>query len=283
LRLFLVLAEELHFGRAAARPVHDQPAFSQQIRALESRLGIALVERTSRTVALTAAGAALLPEARATIEAMDRLRQLADVHTREVRGHLTLGSIGAEAAMPYTQAILTGRAVDAAFLRPPVPPVIQTLHLATEARVVCLPADDPLTAQQPLTLAQLAGRPIADVPPGAPRLWWDFWTVNPRPDGTPICFGPMVTDIEARLLTVARGQAITFLPAAARDLYPRPGVAYADVTDLPPCTAALAWLPENRDRPAIAALRNAAHRVTRRQVSPVADALAAGDAGAAAV
>lgn len=56
LRLYLVLAQELHFGRAAARVYVTQPTFSQQIRSLEQRLGVTLVERGGRGVRLTAAG-----------------------------------------------------------------------------------------------------------------------------------------------------------------------------------------------------------------------------------
>lgn len=289
LRLFLVLAEELHFGRAAARMFMTQPSFSQQIRALEKRLDVPLVRRSSRAVELTRAGRALVPEARATVDAMARLRQLTNLHARELHGHLTVGSIGAEAAMPYTRAILTelrnrhpsitiemrslnfaeqidvltSGEVDVAFLRPPVPSGLKTLHLATEPRVVCLSADDPLAGHPHLTLAQLAHHTVVDVPPGAPRIWWNYWAVNPRPDGTPVRFGPVVADIEAMLLAVARGQAITFLPAGSRELYPRPGVAYVDVTDLPPSTAALTWLPKNHARPTITALREAARTILR--------------------
>lgn len=284
LRLFVVLAEELHFSRAAARLFMTQPALSRQIRALEANLGVAVIERTSRAVQLTTAGEALLPEARAAVAAMARVRQVARLHGRAVRGHLVIGAVGAEAAMPYTHAMLaelrarhpqvtvemrslnlvdqfgalTRGEVDVALLRPPVPDGIQTLLLATEPRVACLPADDPLAARDAITLAELAGRTVVDVPPEVSRLWWDHWAVNPRPDGTPVRFGPVVRDVEAMLLAVARGQAMTFLPAAARDLFPRPGVRYVDVTDLSPSTAVLAWLPKNRSRPLTAALWEAA-------------------------
>ena len=291
LRLFLVLAEELHFGRAAERLFLSQPALSQQIRALEKRLGVELLRRSSRRVELTAAGQALVPEVRDLVAAMTRLQRLATAYAREVRGHLTIGAIGGEAAMPYMVAILAELAarhpavtvemravdlvgqfdaftrgeIDAAFLRPPLPPGLQGLHLATEPRVACLPADDPLVEQAPLTLAQLADHVMVDVPAELPRVWWDYWAVNPRPDGSRVRFGPTVKDIEAMLLAVARRQAITFLPSAARHLYPRPGIAYVDVTDLPPSTAALAWPPENRGQPALAPLLKATRAVLRRQ------------------
>ncbi len=106
LRLYLVLAEELHFGRAASRLFMTQPALSRQIRALEDRLGVPLIDRTSRRVMLTDAGRSLLPDAREAVAAVSRLRSQARLRAREVSGHLVIGQIGAEAAMPYTQAIL---------------------------------------------------------------------------------------------------------------------------------------------------------------------------------
>ncbi len=290
LRLFAVLADELHFGRAARRVFLSQPALSQQIRALEERLGVDLIDRTSRRVDLTPAGRALAPVAREIVDGMQRLRGLADTLAREVTGHLRLGAIGAEAAMPYTVEILAELAarhpavtvevrgvdfveqsaalaageLDAAFLRSPVPATFRILPLATEPRVACLPATDPLAGKSPITLADLRDHPVVDVPPGAPREWWDDWAVNPRPDGSLVTFGPVVSDLEGMLLAVARGQAITFLPAAARDFFPRPGVAYVDVTDLPPSGACLAWLPGRQEQPALGALVEAARTVVAR-------------------
>lgn len=67
LHLFVAVAEELHFGRAAARVGMAQPPFSQQIRKLEAELGLRLLTRTSRRVALTSAGERLLDDARALL------------------------------------------------------------------------------------------------------------------------------------------------------------------------------------------------------------------------
>jgi DNA-binding transcriptional LysR family regulator len=82
LRCFVMLAEELHFSRAAERLCLTQPALSSQIRALEARLQLSLFDRTTRRVALTAAGAVLLPAARRLIEDGQRLNALA----AELRG-----------------------------------------------------------------------------------------------------------------------------------------------------------------------------------------------------
>ncbi|WP_234369747.1 LysR family transcriptional regulator, partial [Streptomyces acidiscabies] len=231
LRLYLALSEELHFGRAAARLFITQPALSQQIRELEKRLGVPVVERTSRTTALTEAGQALLPEARAAVAAVDRLRRIADAQLRQISGRLVVGTMGAEASMAHTRAVLgllqdrhpgttvqlvdlglgdhmtalAQQEADVVFLRPPVTDDIELHHLATEPRVACLPAGHPLAALPRLTLAQLSGVPVVAMPEQVPQLWWDFWAVDPRPDGSRVRYGPVVTDMESLLYTVATG------------------------------------------------------------------------------
>jgi DNA-binding transcriptional LysR family regulator len=71
LRYFVTVAEELHFGRAAERLGIAQPPLSRAIQQLERRLGVTLLERTNRNVALTAAGSVLLREGRAALDAVE--------------------------------------------------------------------------------------------------------------------------------------------------------------------------------------------------------------------
>ena len=91
LRSFVVLADELHFGRAAERLHVAQPALSQQIRRLEGQLGVALFARTRRSVELSEAGAAMLSPARAAVQAASAAEEVARAHARGEQGVLRLG------------------------------------------------------------------------------------------------------------------------------------------------------------------------------------------------
>ncbi|CAL9642904.1 LysR family transcriptional regulator [Streptomyces sp. enrichment culture] len=297
LRLFLTVAQELHFGRAAARLFMTQPALSRQIRVLEAKLGVQLLDRTSRSVALTPMGRELVSEAREVVHAMAQLRRRATAYSRELRGHLVVGFIAGDAAMPTTHAILdelrarhpritvTLRSlpfdeqfdaladgdVQAAFLRPPLPLGVRSMPLSTEPRVACLSAADPLAAlaaDRPVTLTDLTDHLVVDVPVSSSRTWWDNWAINPRPDGTPVRFGPVASDIEALLNTVARGTAMSFLPAAARNFYARPGLAYIDVIDAPGTASVLVWMRDDRERPAVEGLLQAGRAVLARSEDP---------------
>jgi DNA-binding transcriptional LysR family regulator len=92
LRYFVAVAEELHFGRAAARLHISAPPLSQRVRELERALGFPLFERTSRSVTLTAAGERLLADARDVLRAMDRFEgAAAELAARPAAATWTVG------------------------------------------------------------------------------------------------------------------------------------------------------------------------------------------------
>jgi len=93
LKYFVAVAEELHFGRAAARLHMAQPPLSQQIRSLEEELGATLFERSTRSVKLTRAGEILLPEARRLTADADALARLMAEHRSGVTGELRVGFV----------------------------------------------------------------------------------------------------------------------------------------------------------------------------------------------
>lgn len=91
LRNFIALAEELHFGRAAARCHITQPPFSVSIRQLESLLGYELVQRNSHEVRLTPAGSAYYHEANKVIAQLDYAQRLADRVNKGLQGVVRVG------------------------------------------------------------------------------------------------------------------------------------------------------------------------------------------------
>lgn len=116
LRYFVAVAEERHFGRAAARLLIAQPALSQQIRKLEKQLGADLFTRTTRRVELTMAGEALLVEARRVLAGAERARSVVGRSLRGELGQVRISfvSSAALALLPRLTQALRAEAPDVA-------------------------------------------------------------------------------------------------------------------------------------------------------------------------
>ena len=262
LRYFVTVAEELHFGRAAARLYIAQPVLSRQIRKLEQEVGAELLVRTSRSVALTPAGVQVLDEARSLLAAADAARRrLGDITRGEAT--LTIGffvgddftaareafsgehpGVAIELLRIYwhdqTQVLLDGRA-DVAFVHLPIDDQgLELLHVRSEPRVAVLPVDHRAADRPELSIAELADDPVI-IQRGASPGWQSFHNVDPRPDGRHPPPGPAVDNVEEKLQHVAAGRAISFLPASVAAAVAQPGIAYVPVTDIPPIEICLAW------------------------------------------
>jgi len=273
LRYFVAVAEELHFGRAAGRLGMAQPPLSRAIRDLERQLGVALLERTTRRVSLTAAGEVLLRDARIALEAVTaaarRARQAGSPSPRlrvalkaDVDGGLLPQILDAycadDAALPpelvlggfgeQPQALRDGLADVGLLLCPFDDRGLDSEPLLTEPLLVALAAADPLAARTRLCLPDLAGRrlpggsPASQGPPAGPRR-----ADTPRP----------ASNLAEIFSLVETGSVVFFAPASVARRYPRSGIAYRPVSDLPDSTLAVAWLQDARS-PAVAAFVRAA-------------------------
>jgi len=267
LRYFVAVAEELHFGRAAERLGMAQPPLSRAIRELERQLGVRLLDRTTRQVTLTPAGAVLLKDAHTVLDAVtaaDRRVRHAGQPSPSLRlalkadydAGLLPRIIAAyerdDAAVPVElmmcgrgeqdKALREGRADVALVPTPFDDRGLDHEVLLTEPRVVALAADDPLAARTHLRLADTEGRKLPDGSPaeeGGTRL--------PRePVARPL------TDIAQIFNMVELGNVIWYVPLSVARRHPRPAIAYRPVADLPPTTLSVAW-PQDSHSPAVAA------------------------------
>ncbi len=253
LRSFTAVAESLHFGRAAAALHLAQPALSQQIRRLEELLGTPLLLRTSRSVALTPAGAVLLQRARRTLRTLQA--DMEDVRSvgRGEEGSLNVGFIGSamlsllpsvlqryHASFPrvqmrlheaFTAQVLRGLAdetLDAGLLRDGDPaPGIHREVLWTERYVAVVSADHPLAKRKAIRATVLRQEPFVFYARSAGTLAYDKPLALCAGDG----FHPRVAQEASHWVTILRliaaGLGVSIAPACVR------GIASSDVVCLP--------------------------------------------------
>lgn len=191
LRYYLAVAEELHFGRAAARLHMAQPPLSQQIKQLEAEIGVQLLTRSTRRVELTPAGERFLERARAILADVDEAGDEAQRVAAGEVGRVSLGLIGSatyellptivpalreqcpdleldlhgEMLTPAQEEGLRDGSLDICILRPPVrDPDLRVRILRREALLVALPATHPLAQRDTIRLADLRDEPFITYP-----------------------------------------------------------------------------------------------------------------------
>lgn len=256
LAYFIAVAQELHFGRAAERLGISQPPLSRAIARLELRVGVQLLVRTSRSVALTTAGQTLLADARAVVKALDRAVGRAQLAAAsELRLAVTPGggTVPLRALLRAFRRTKNPATVEIVFTRDPAAAVragkaaialacdtedlsgLQTMEVATERPVALLPAHHHFADESRLSLARLRGE--ANFAEHCPALSLD----------------EIIDSVALDRLIVVVGEG-----AAART---GPAVTGVPVTGLADSTLVLAW--SDGAHPATGAFLAAAGRYVR--------------------
>ncbi|AZM48864.1 LysR family transcriptional regulator [Streptomyces sp. WAC 06738] len=262
LRYFVAVAEELHFGRAAGRLGIAQPPLSRAIQRLERRLGVRLLERDRRGVALTAAGETLLSEGRAALAATtaaarrtrraggaegpgasrDRLVLAVKAAASHELLHKLLDTYAAEPGAADVEVLPSGTCeqgemlrdgrADVALMHAPFNSLtgFDSEELTSEGQIAILPAAHPLAARTALTLAD-----VADVP-GLPLARWS---------GSAPGAGPLIHDQTQLAQLIALGRTAAVFPDSARAWLWAEHAA-VPLTDAPPVVTHLAWPAHSR-------------------------------------
>jgi DNA-binding transcriptional LysR family regulator len=270
LRYFVAVAEELNFTRAAKRLNVVQQSLSSAVARLESSLGFKLFERSSRAVTLTERGSQLLPYAREVLVAVERAQTAARDLATGSAGSLRVG-LGATAAVELTPAVLrafaarhprvslltehygfedpTGglrdNATDVAIVRPPfAAPGLELIVVGSERRYAAVAGEHRLAHRATVTFDDVVDEPWIEIV-GSDPVWCDFWRVTDR-RATPPRFGAHGRTLDDLLEAARAGRAIGLVPASVANSQKWPGLAFIEVTDLPPSDIAVAWRANGR-------------------------------------
>jgi DNA-binding transcriptional LysR family regulator len=261
LRYFVAVAEELSFTRAALRLHLSQPPLSQQIQSLEQDLGVRLLERTKRSVAVTEPGRVFLEHARQILAKVDESRSQVVAAAAGYSGQLRLAytvSVSFHPAMPqallrfgqlapnvrlqlsemYTEpqfaALLAGQ-IDVGFVRDEPSRVRDagSLRLSVvdrEPLMLALPAGHPMSGRSSLRLAEVAGDAFVSQPRELAATLYDRLVKLATRAG----FQPSITQhaqqINGLLALVAAGLGLALVPASMRTVR-LAGVSYVPLED----------------------------------------------------
>lgn len=262
LEAFLVLSEELHFGRTGERLYVSQGRVSQLLNALERRIGARLVERTSRRVALTPQGERFRESLRPAYEALNDAVCDARSRARGIDGVLRLGFLGGlserlSASIGRFQARHPDSEVDPVEV-PMFDPFGPVRRGEVDAAVVLLPVREPdltlgpvfsrepqrllvstrhpLARREAVSAADLSGCEAIGVAGPAPEYWSRF----PWPEDT-AWTGPRVRTLQEGLAAVAAGRGAMIMCRPTAEYNRRGDIAIVPLSGLPESSLGLVW------------------------------------------
>ncbi|WP_438487089.1 LysR family transcriptional regulator [Streptomyces sp. S186] len=259
LECFLVLSEELHFGRTGERLHVSQSRVSQLLRSLESRIGARLVDRTSRRVRLTPLGEEFRASLRPAYDALRATVDSARTAARGIEGRLTIGFQGTaddrimraidtfharhprcvtrivEVPLCDPFGALRSGAVDVAVTLLPVaePDLVLGPVFSAQQQTVALSVRHPLASRASLTAEELAGLPLISPDGPAPVYWRTAQAPTVTPGGRPIPAGPRVSTLQEGLTLTAAGRGAMLLCRPTSEYHGRRDVVFVLVTGLP--------------------------------------------------
>lgn len=265
----IAVAEAGSITKAATGMHLTQQAVSAQLNQLERAVDAVLLVRTSRGVALTAAGRTLVERGRPWLGELERLaaevRMVGHGRAGRLRLHFKMQSTAhfmpellrrlaqdapdieveshSVARAPEALRALHEGESDAAFIWLPIADAeLASADVLTEQRMIALAPDHPLARQEKLTLADLRDEPVIGPHADLPEEVMRFWNVDPRPNGSSPRLGPAANTPEECLLHVNAGRGIWPAPASTADYFTQPIVAWRPLVDAAPITLGLVWL-----------------------------------------
>ncbi|WP_213309127.1 LysR substrate-binding domain-containing protein [Paraburkholderia sacchari] len=266
--MFLAVAEEQHFGRAAQRLNMSQPPLTEQIKVLEQSLKLQLFNRSRRGTQLSPAGAAILPAVRQFAGQVERLERVVREVAAGQSGVLHVGAITSamlETVPPVLDALkqahphltvfvseidsvdaipaLEAGELDLAFVRVDgeVGSGIATMPLAQDRLAVALPKDHPLSALPRVRLQSLADEQLVMSSRQVSPVYFDLLTSVCRAHGLTPRVTHEVRSVTSQIAYVGCGQGVALVPSSMRKLAPENVVVRPLKEKIEVVTAALLW------------------------------------------